>query len=113
MIPLDRSYGVVLEGGGAKGAYQVGAWKALRETGIKIRGVVGSSVGSLNGVMMVMDDFTGTWDIWSHNGFEPDHHHGGRGTRKGPGEGEPQKDQALAAAGPAFLRYPGDGYHPF
>ena len=66
MIPLDRSYGLVLEGGGAKGAYQVGAWKALRETGVKIRGVVGSSVGSLNGVMMVMDDFEGAWDIWSH-----------------------------------------------
>jgi len=66
MIPLDRSYGVVLEGGGAKGAYQVGAWKALRETGVTIRGVVGSSVGSLNGVMMVMDDFEGAWDIWSH-----------------------------------------------
>ena len=66
MIPLDRSYGIVLEGGGAKGAYQVGVWKALRETGVRIRGVVGSSVGSLNGVMMVMDDFAGAWDIWSH-----------------------------------------------
>ena len=66
MIPLDRSYGIVLEGGGAKGAYQVGAWKALREAGVHIRGVVGSSVGSLNGVMMVMDDFEGAWDIWSH-----------------------------------------------
>lgn len=65
MIPLDRSYGIVLEGGGAKGAYQVGAWKALRETGVNIRGVVGSSVGSLNGVMMVLDDFAGAWDIWS------------------------------------------------
>jgi len=66
MIPLDRAYGVVLEGGGAKGAYQVGAWKALRETGVRIRGVVGSSVGALNGVMMATDDFEGAWDIWSH-----------------------------------------------
>ena len=30
-IDLNREYGIVLEGGGAKGAYQVGAWKALRE----------------------------------------------------------------------------------
>lgn len=65
MIPVDRPYGIVLEGGGAKGAYQVGAWKALREMGVRIKGVVGSSVGSLNGVMMVMDDFQGAWEIWS------------------------------------------------
>ena len=30
-IPRDREYGVVLEGGGAKGAFQIGAWRALSE----------------------------------------------------------------------------------
>ena len=32
-LTLDPSleYGVVLEGGGARGAYQIGVWKALRE----------------------------------------------------------------------------------
>ena len=32
-LKLDRNkaYGLALEGGGAKGAYQIGAWKALRE----------------------------------------------------------------------------------
>ena len=35
-LKLDRNktYGLALEGGGAKGAYQIGAWKALREAGI-------------------------------------------------------------------------------
>ena len=28
-LDLTREYGIVLEGGGAKGAYQIGAWKAL------------------------------------------------------------------------------------
>ena len=35
-VDLNREYGIVLEGGGARGAYQIGAWKALREAGIKI-----------------------------------------------------------------------------
>ena len=36
-LKLDRNktYGLALEGGGAKGAYQIGAWKALREAGIR------------------------------------------------------------------------------
>ena len=32
-LDLSKEYGIVLEGGGAKGAYQVGAWRALREAG--------------------------------------------------------------------------------
>ena len=39
-LQLDkgRRYGIVLEGGGARGAYQIGAWKALKEAGIQIQG---------------------------------------------------------------------------
>ena len=32
-LDLSKEYGLVLEGGGARGAYQVGAWKALWEAG--------------------------------------------------------------------------------
>ncbi|MFR0795218.1 MAG: patatin-like phospholipase family protein [Oscillospiraceae bacterium] len=57
-LKLDRNktYGLALEGGGAKGAYQIGAWKALREAGIHFSAVSGTSVGALNGAMIVMDD---------------------------------------------------------
>lgn len=58
-------YGIVLEGGGAKGAYQIGAWKALRELGIDYQGVAGTSVGALNGAMMVQGDFNKTLEVWS------------------------------------------------
>ena len=46
-LQLDkrRFYGIVLEGGGARGAYQIGAWKALKEAGIEIKGAAGTSVG--------------------------------------------------------------------
>lgn len=50
----DKTYAVVLEGGGARGAYQVGVWKALEEAGIRYNAVAGSSVGALNGAMMAM-----------------------------------------------------------
>lgn len=58
-------YGIVLEGGGARGAYQVGFWKALRELGINYRGVAGTSVGALNGAMMVQGDLDQALEVWS------------------------------------------------
>lgn len=62
----DKEYGLVLEGGGAKGSYQIGAWKALRELGINIKGVVGTSVGALNGALIVQDEFETAYDLWSN-----------------------------------------------
>ena len=43
---------IVLAGGGAKGSYHFGFWKAIRELGIDFQIVTGSSVGALNGAMM-------------------------------------------------------------
>ncbi len=63
-IDLNKEYGIVLEGGGARGAYQVGAWKALREAGVKIKGVAGTSVGALNGALICMDDLEKAEEIW-------------------------------------------------
>lgn len=65
-LDLSREYGLVLEGGGAKGAYQIGAWKALREEGVKIKGIAGVSVGSLNGALICMDDLERAEDIWKN-----------------------------------------------
>lgn len=65
-LDLSRAYGLVLEGGGAKGAYQIGAWKALREAGVKIKGVAGVSVGSLNGALICMDDLEKAEEIWNN-----------------------------------------------
>ena len=63
-IDLEKEYGIVLEGGGARGAYQIGVWKALREAGVKIRGVAGTSVGALNGALICMDDLEKAEEIW-------------------------------------------------
>lgn len=57
--------GIVLGGGGAKGAYQVGCWKALRECGItRFGAVAGTSVGALNAVLIAQDDFAKAEAIW-------------------------------------------------
>lgn len=64
VLDLSKEYGIVLEGGGARGAYQIGAWKALKEAGIKIKGIAGTSVGALNGALMCMDDYENAENVW-------------------------------------------------
>lgn len=57
-------YGLVLEGGGAKGSYHIGAYKAILEEGIEISGVSGTSIGALNGAMIVQGDFETCYSLW-------------------------------------------------
>lgn len=52
----DKEYALVLQGGGTKGAYQVGVWKALKELGINVKAISGASIGSLNGALILQDD---------------------------------------------------------
>lgn len=65
-LDLTKEYGVVLEGGGAKGAYQIGVWQALREYNVKIKGIAGVSVGALNGALIAMGDFEKAKRIWEN-----------------------------------------------
>lgn len=57
-------FGLVLEGGGGRGAYQIGACKAIKEMGLDISMVAGTSVGALNGAMVVQGDIDRAFDIW-------------------------------------------------
>ncbi|MGN0161667.1 MAG: patatin-like phospholipase family protein [Lachnospiraceae bacterium] len=60
--------GLVLNGGGGKGAYQIGAFKALREAGLHdmVTAVAGTSVGALNMCLFNYDDGEIGEEIWSH-----------------------------------------------
>ena len=62
----NREYGLVLAGGGTKGAYQVGVWKALKELNINVKGIVGASIGSLNGALFLQDDFKMVEDMYEN-----------------------------------------------
>lgn len=57
-------YGLVLEGGGAKGAYHIGALKAIEELDIKISAVAGTSIGAMNGAMYVQGKLDEAYDYW-------------------------------------------------
>lgn len=59
-----KEYGLVLAGGGAKGIYQLGAWKAMRELGIKFSVVAGVSIGSINGALIAADCYDEAVRLW-------------------------------------------------
>lgn len=56
---------LVLGGGGTLGAYQMGAWKALRELGLSFDIVTGTSIGALNGAFVVMDKYDLAIQLWN------------------------------------------------
>lgn len=59
-----NSYGLVLAGGGGKGAYQIGAWKALREMGVTFDAIAGVSIGSINGALIAAGDYDKADLMW-------------------------------------------------
>ena len=69
VVDLDREYAIMLDGGGARGAYQIGAWKALKEAGVKINAVAGTSVGALNGALICMGDIEKAEKVWREIAF--------------------------------------------
>ena len=62
-----KNYGLVLCGGGGKGAYQIGVWKALRERQMDqwIKGVSGASAGALNAMLFLNGDYDAAEKIWT------------------------------------------------
>lgn len=73
-----RKIGVVLTGGGAKGAYQVGCLKALRQAGYtNVAAISGTSVGAMNGMLLAAGKLDKAEEAWNALrardivGFEP------------------------------------------
>lgn len=63
-----KKIGLALSGGGARGAYQIGVWKAFKEHGIDklINAYAGASVGSLNAILFAMDDYDLAYKTWNN-----------------------------------------------
>ena len=55
---------LVLSGGGAKGAYELGVYKALKKLGIKIDIITGTSIGALNGAVLSTGDYNKAKRLW-------------------------------------------------
>ena len=71
--------GLVLAGGGGKGAYEIGVWQALRDLGLEpsVAAVSGTSVGALNAALFATGDLERARTVWrdlspAHILFSPD-----------------------------------------
>ena len=55
---------LVLSGGGSKGSYQIGVWKALRDMDIKFDIVTGTSAGALNAALITQRSYKTALKTW-------------------------------------------------
>lgn len=63
---MAGKWGLVLAGGGARGSYQVGVWRAMAELGLagQIRAVAGTSIGALNGALFLQGSLQAAEALW-------------------------------------------------
>lgn len=67
----EEKWGLCFAGGGGKGAYEIGVWRALEEcTNIKFSAVAGTSVGALNAILFATKAVDEAEEIW--RGITPD-----------------------------------------
>lgn len=72
----DRQVVLVLQGGGALGAYQAGVYEALHEAGIEPDWVIGTSIGAVNAALIAgnargsrMERLHSFWNTVAHRGI--------------------------------------------
>lgn len=68
---MTKSVGLVLEGGGVKGAYELGALIALTEKGYSFHAVTGTSIGALNGAVMASQGIEKLAEYWEEAKYCP------------------------------------------
>ncbi len=61
-----KKLGVVLEGGGVKGAYQAGVFRALAEFNVEFDGIVGTSIGAVNGALYLQGGYDKIENVWKN-----------------------------------------------
>src|SRR5512134_2269120 len=76
MNPYSGQVALVLQGGGALGAYQVGVYEALHEAGIEPAWVIGTSIGAINGAIIAgnppadrLDRLNAFWSLVQHRQY--------------------------------------------
>lgn len=61
-----KDYGLVFTGGGTRGAYEIGAWKAFKELGLNFKSVAGTSIGAINGALFVQNSYDIALNAWTN-----------------------------------------------
>ena len=71
----DRQIVLVLQGGGALGAYQAGVYHALHEHGIEPDWIIGTSIGAINASLIagnpVPDRLQALKEFWTRMAYRP------------------------------------------
>ncbi|MDX1939216.1 MAG: patatin-like phospholipase family protein [Saprospiraceae bacterium] len=64
----NKNLGLVMSGGGTRGAYQMGVWQALHETRLdkQIKVVTGASIGAINGALVAQQDWDLALELWQN-----------------------------------------------
>ena len=57
---------LVFSGGGSRGAYECGAWQALRELNIRLDGVYGTSIGAVNAALVAQGNLDTALKLWEN-----------------------------------------------
>lgn len=67
MAEEKHGVGLVLDGGGGKGAYHVGILKSLKEQGLldDVTAISGASIGLVNAMLFAMDDIDLMYKAWN------------------------------------------------
>ncbi|MBN2280271.1 MAG: patatin-like phospholipase family protein [Candidatus Marinimicrobia bacterium] len=67
---LNSGHCLVLSGGGAKGVYHIGVWRALQELGVKVDAFIGNSIGAIVAGFLAQGKFKRMEEIGSHMGID-------------------------------------------
>src|SRR6516225_11047720 len=71
----DRQIVLVLQGGGALGAYQAGVYHALHERGIEPDWIIGTSIGAINASLIAGNPhesrLQGLQEYWTRMAYRP------------------------------------------
>ena len=67
---MEEKKALVLCGGGARGGYHIGVWKALKEIGYVPSIITGTSVGALNGALLTIKEDDLAEEIWQNMSME-------------------------------------------
>ncbi|MBP1757546.1 MAG: Patatin [Firmicutes bacterium] len=62
--------GLALGGGGSKGAFQIGVWRALREQGQQFTAITGTSIGAVNAALMLSAGYDRALEMWQNLNME-------------------------------------------
>lgn len=57
---------LVLSGGGSRGSYEIGAWQALEEIGLRVQMCFGTSIGAINAALFLQGDLDLAVRLWDN-----------------------------------------------